>query len=377
MSGGEEHLTSDVTEQMQQQLPDDSERQISPKLSESFQVALDVLRRSKDIDKKIEHALPGALTKLRDAETDEKKAEANAIIRTLSADDNPNVRIAVAKQIPLWADCDPDLAGETAYHMAAEGDRGVGMTLAEGLFSWMDENPQMAENVAKKLSKNKGMGVNLALADALPMWAEHYSDLTGKIAKKIAKNYNHLNAVTNLLEKTYGENWRENIESVTGETAEGEEERRKLIAGLFLKAGSHVEEVKVSLASGLSDWAGQNPEAAEEVAQILVDDVLENSNNTHLNKAVNTALFKSLSELAPDNPKTTASLIAVMAQNPDPEVAQSLITLLKDNLNIDPNEASAVAQEIEDHPARNSLIILSRFFDNEGEENLLDQLGIE
>ena len=56
MSGGEEHLTSDVTEQMQQQLPDDSERQISPKLSESFQVALDVLRRSKDIDKKIEHA---------------------------------------------------------------------------------------------------------------------------------------------------------------------------------------------------------------------------------------------------------------------------------------------------------------------------------
>lgn len=373
MSGDKEQDPIHVIEQMQQAMGEAQSDQ--PRLSESFQTALDVLKRSKDVDKKIEQALPGALIKLDNAENDEQRAEANAIIQTLAGDDNPNVRVAVAREVPYWAGMDVKAAGTTAHNMAAEGHREVGMTLAEGLHAWLDKDPDIAERVAKKLTKNKGMGVNLALADALPMWAEHHSETTGKIAKKITKNYNHLNAVTNLLEKTYGENWRENIEAVTGETAEGEEHRRAMAADLFLKAGEHVTEVKVSLASGLADWAGYNPDAAEEVADMMVTEAIE-SQNTHLNRDVNEALMDSLKKLAPDHPRTTARLAAVVAQNPDPALSESLVRLLSQNLNVDPNQANDVAQQIEDHPAKSNLMILSRVFDSEGEENLLDQLGL-
>ena len=373
MSGDKELEPIRVIEQMQQAMGEGQADQ--PRLSESFQTALDVLKRSKDIDKKIEQALPGAMIKLENAENDEQRAEANAIIQTLAGDDNPTVRVAVAREVPRWAGMDANAAGMTAYNMAAEGHREVGMTLAEGLYAWLDKDPDVAERVAKKLTKNKGMGVNLALADALPMWAEHHAETTGKIAKKIAKNYNHLNAVTNLLEKTYGEKWRENIETVTGETAEGEDHKRAMAAGLFLKAGEHVKEVKVSLASGLADWAGYNPDAAEEVVDMMVTEAIE-SPNTHLNHEVNEALLGSLKKLAPDHPRTTARLVAAMAQNPDPAVSDSLVRLLSKNLNVDPNQANDVVQGIEDHPAKGHLIILSRVFDSEGEENLLDQLGL-
>tara|TARA_R110002095_G_scaffold50733_11_gene44488 strand:- start:4302 stop:5411 length:1110 start_codon:yes stop_codon:yes gene_type:complete len=367
----EETKSSNIAEEQ----PPASEQQNTPPelhLSESFELALDQLKRSKNTQKKIDIIIPEALNKIESGDPQEH-AEGNAILTTLAGDADKDVKRALARQLPKWTDLSPESAAQGALKMIEKDDRVVNIALAKGLADWIDKNPDAAEQVAQRLAEHKGMGVNLVLAESLPDWAEHHAHITGSIAKKLAKDYNHLNAVTNLLTKEYGEHWREAMEAEEKSGEKNQDNSR--VANLFLQAGRDVERIKISLAAGLAAWAGHNPDDAEAVCQALVDEI-KLGRNKDVDSNINASLIMSLSLLSEKHPKTTARLAAVIITNPDEDVISDVLEILRDNPDVDPNPAYDAIKDIDNYHGKETLERLTQCHDSKGEANLLDNLGL-